>query len=142
MAILNYTTKIKTEKTASEIQTMLGKSGAQAVMSEYQDGEVSAISFRYEEEGKLLSFRLPINSEGVFRAIKRDCEANRYKNIDQAKRTAWRIVKDWIEAQMALVEANQADLVEVFLPYLQDDNGTTVYQRLKSGGFKALTHET
>lgn len=142
MAILNYTTKIKTEKTASEIQIILGKSGAQAVMSEYHDGEVSAISFRYEEEGKLLSFRLPINSEGVFRAIKRDCKDNRYRNIDQAKRTAWRIVKDWIEAQMALVEANQADLVEVFLPYLQDDNGATVYQRLKSGGFKALTYET
>jgi len=140
MPILNYTTKIKPEKTAGEIQSILGKSGAQAVMSEYQGGEVTAISFRYEEQGNLLSFRLPINSEGVLKAFKRQKIRNCCCNIDQAKRTAWRIVKDWVEAQMALVEANQADLVEVFLPYLQDDTGTTVYKRLQGGGFKALTH--
>jgi hypothetical protein len=141
MAILNYTTKIKTEKTASEIQSILGKSGAQAVMSEFEDGEVSAISFRIAAEGQMLSFRLPVNTDGVLRAIKRDCPRNHFKNEAQAKRTAWRIIKDWVEAQTALVEANQADIIEVFLPYLQDDKGITVYHRLKSGGFKLLSHD-
>jgi hypothetical protein len=28
---------------------------------------------------------------------------------DQAQRVAWRIVKDWVEAQMAIVEAQLAD---------------------------------
>jgi len=141
MPILNYTTKIKAEKTASEIQMILGKSGAHAVMQEYADSEISAISFQFEMNGQILLFRLPINAEGVFQAIKKEDVENKFKNIDQAKRTAWRIIKDWVEAQMALVEANQADVVEVFLPYLQDNTGATIYHRLKSGGFKQLTHE-
>ena len=141
MAILNYTTKVKAETTAGEIQSILGKSGAQAVMQEYEVGEITAISFRFEMEGQLLSFRLPVNTEGVLKAIKRDVTDGRYTNEAQAKRTAWRIIKDWVEAQMAIVEANQADMVEVFLPYLQDNTGETVYNRLKGGGFKQLTHE-
>lgn len=139
MAILNYTTSVAAEKTASQIQAILGGGGAQAVMSEYEDGEISAISFRFEMEGQLLSFRLPINKEGVLRALRRDCEP-RYVNTEQATRTAWRIIKDWVEAQMAIVDAKQADMVEVFLPYLQDDTGTTIYNRLKGGEFKLLSH--
>jgi len=140
MAILNYTTKIKSDKTASEIQAILGKAGAQAVMSEYKDGEVSAISFRFEMDGQLLSFLLPINKEGVLRALERDCK-QRFVNPEQASRTAWRIIKDWVEAQMALVDANQADVVEVFLSHLQKENGKTIYQSIKEGGFKQLTHQ-
>lgn len=141
MAILNYTTKIKAEKTASEIQAILGRGGARAVMSEYESGEVSAIAFQLEITGQVLSFRLPINTEGVLRALKRDKVESRYRNEAQAVRTAWRILKDWVEAQLALVESNQADLAEVFLPHLQDGTGHTIYSKLKAGGFKALTYE-
>jgi hypothetical protein len=141
MAILNYTTKIRAEKTTGEIQNILGKSGAQAVMQEYISGEVSAIAFQIEMNGQILSFRLPINSDGVLRSLNEADIGNTYKNNDQAKRTAWRIVKAWVEAQMALVEANQADIVEVFLPYFQDSSGETIYNRLKGGGFKQLTYK-
>jgi len=142
VAILNYTTKIKSEKTAAEIQAILGRSGAQAVMSEFVDGEVSAISFRLEMSGQLLNFRLPINFDGVLSALKRDSVPRSYVNEEQAKRTAWRIIKDWIQAQMALVDANQADIVEVFLPYMQDNTGSTIYARIKTGGLAMLTDQT
>ena len=138
MEILNYTTKIKSEKTASEIQAILGKAGAQAVMSEFEGGDVSAISFRFEVNGQPISFRLPINKEGVLKALRRDCEP-RYINPEQACRTAWRIIKDWVEAQLALVDANQADIVEVFLPYAQNHDGRTIYEVLEQTGFNLLT---
>lgn len=137
MGILNYTTKIKPQKTALEIQGILGESGASAVMSEYRDGEITAISFQLAMEGELLSFRLPINIEGVLRAIKRDCSPQ-YCNDEQAARTAWRILKDWVLAQVALVESNQSDMAEVFLAHIQDGSGATIYSRLKSGKFKLL----
>lgn len=140
MPILNYTTKIKAEKTAGEIQSILGKAGAQAVMSEYEDGEVTAISFKYAMAGELLCFRLPINANGVYRALVRTA-SQRYVNDDQAKRTAWRVIKDWVEAQMALVEANQADVVEVFLPFMQIEDGSTLYKRLESNNFRGLTYQ-
>lgn len=142
MPILNYTTKISGEKTAGEIQAMLAKSGAQAVLTEFEDGEVVAISFRLSLNGQPLSFRLPVNSEGVLRALANEGIRPSFVTPGQAKRTAWRIIKDWIASQLALVEANQADLAEVFLPYLQDDAGITIYNKLKAGEFKMLRHQS
>lgn len=47
MPLLNYTTKVSTDKTVGEIQKMLAKAGAKAILSEYDnDGEVSAVSFK------------------------------------------------------------------------------------------------
>ena len=55
------------------------------------------------------------------------------KNKEQALRVSWRIIKEWVEAQMAIIEAGQAELSEVFLPYAVTKDGDTVYQKLKSG---------
>ena len=55
----------------------------------------------------------------------------------QATRVAWRILKDWIEAQLALLDTGMVELEEIFLPYmLQGDQ--TLYQALQAGNFKAL----
>ncbi len=48
----------------------------------------------------------------------------------QAVRTAWRIVKDWVEAQMALVETKMASTTEVFLPYAIGRDGKTMFQKV------------
>ena len=32
---------------------------------------------------------------------------------DQARRTAWRILKNWIQARMALLETNMVEIVEL-----------------------------
>ncbi len=67
--------------------------------------------------------------------LQRDKRVDRpkYRTRAQAARVAWRIIKDWIEAQLALVEAEQVDMVEVFLPYAQVQGGRTVYEALTSG---------
>ncbi len=143
MAILNYTTRISTEKTAAEIQRKLALAKAQAVLSEYDDDAVMiSMSFRIMTPHGIVFFRLPANTQGVFRALKADNKVpKRLKTNEQAARVAWRILKDWIEAQLAIVDAEMAELTEVFLPYAQDQNGQTVYQSLEKGGFKSLTHE-
>jgi hypothetical protein len=142
MAILNYTTSIKTEKTASEIQAKLAKAKAQAVMCEFDDeGVMSAMSFRLTTPYGVIFFRLPANIDGVWKALKADGNVpKRLRTKEQAARVAWRIVKDWIEAQLAIVEAGMAEMTEVFLPYAQGQDGRTMYDALKSGGFKALSH--
>lgn len=138
MAILNYTTSISTEKTAAEIQKKLAMAGAQAVLSEYdKDGVMCAMSFRINN----IFFRLPINIDGVYSALCKDRNASKkFKTYEQASRVAWRIIKDWIEAQVAIIQAGQADLVQVFLPYAQDKSGKTVYEAIKEGGFKQITN--
>lgn len=118
MPILNYTTKIPAEKTVGEIQAVLGRKGAKSVNLEYADFRPAAVLFVIEFKGQDLTFRLPCNADGVLAAMKKDRKIPRSsENFDQAERTAWRIIKDWIEAQMAIVEAGQSEMAEVFMPY-------------------------
>lgn len=134
MPILNYTTKIKAEKTVGEIQVILGKAGAQAVMVEYDDNfEIEALSFRLNFTAQMLMFRMPARIDRLLAVMKKDKKIpNSAKNWEQANRVGWRIIKSWIEAQLALVECDQADMVEVFLPYAQNPNtGKSMYEQLE-----------
>lgn len=49
----------------------------------------------------------------------------------QAARVAWRIAKDWLEAQSALIDAQLATLDEVMMPYMvasyDGDRAITMY---------------
>lgn len=144
MPILNYTTSISTEKTAAEIQQKLARAKAQAVMSEYDDNSILiAISFRLKTNWGDIMYQLPSNIDGVHEAL---CDNPRVpkklRTKEQAARVAWRIIKDWVEAQLAIVEVGQADIKEVFLPYAQDQSGMTLYERLQEDDFKMITHET
>ena len=143
LAILNYTTSIKTEKTSGEIQQILALAGAQAIMTEYDSERIMcAMSFRIDTPHGMITFRLPANAEGVYRCICSSNVARSYKTREQAARTAWRILKSWIEAQLAIVDAEMSVITEVFLPYAQNSQGQTVYQALEAGGFKQLTHDS
>ncbi len=141
MPIANYTTSIKTEKTVGEIQGMLARSGAAQVLFDFDGPVVSAISFRLMHEGVMISFRLPANISNIYVVLQRDDNVpRRLKTIEQAARVAWRIIKDWLRAQLAIVEAEQAEMVEVFLPYAQNPTtGQTLFKQLEEGGFKMLT---
>lgn len=143
MAILNYTTTISAEKTAGEIQAKLAKAKAQAVLCEYDDeGVMCAMSFRIMTKHGVVSFRMPANTAGVYRALTKDPRVpKRLKTKQQAANVAWRVLKDWVEAQLAIVEAEMADIAEVFLPYAQGSDGRTLYAALESQGLRALTHE-
>ncbi len=143
MPILNYMTQIHAEKTIGEIQQKLGRAGAQAVMTEFDDdGTVTSLSFRLTHCGQAIMFRMPARIDRIYVVLQNDSRVPRkLKTMDQAARVAWRIVKDWIEAQLALVEAEQAEMVEVFLPYAQNQEGKTLYESLEENSFKLLTHQ-
>lgn len=136
MPILNYTTKVGVPATTAEIQKILTKYGAKSIMMDYDDaGIISAVSFKVVEKGNPIYFKLPADIAGVSAALKRDGE---YRDEDHSRRVAWRILKDWIEAQMALIDAKMAELPQVFLPYAQTSTGETVYERMKGSEFKLL----
>lgn len=144
MPILNYTTSIGVEKTVGEIQRKLAGAGAQAVLTEYDDERVlSSVSFRMYHNGAMVSFRLPAQLDPIYVILQRDDRVPRkLKSREQAARVAWRIIKDWVEAQLALVEAEQVEMVEVFLPYAQNpQTGETVFRQLANNNFALLTHD-
>jgi hypothetical protein len=69
MGLLNYTTKIDADKTAQEITKCLSMHGASAILTEYQDGILSAISFQITLNERNIRFRLPCDWRPVFAII-------------------------------------------------------------------------
>jgi len=135
MPISNYTTTIDSMKTVGEVQKMLIEHDATKIMVESQDKIPTGITFQIGD----ITYRLPANWQGVLKVLERDPKVEKkYKNKEQAQRTTWRIILYWVEAQMAIIEAEAATVEEVFLPYAVLKNGNTVYQEFKSNNFKQL----
>jgi hypothetical protein len=139
MAILNYTTKVDYHKTLGEISKCLVAHGAKSIMVDYEDGGTPVkLNFSIEVNGKMVGFQLPARYLGVLAAFEKQKVPKTYHNKEQAVRTAWRIIKDWVEAQMAIVESELAEISEVFLPYALTQNGETLYDQIKKKGFGNL----
>lgn len=131
MAIKNYTSEVNAYKSLGEIQEALAKHGARRIMTDYNsEGRPSGITFAVETPLGLRAFCLPANVEGVKAVMLRQ----HVKADDvQVERTAWRNIRDWVLAQMAIIEAGMVQMEEVFLPYMTDAKGNTVYQLYQGG---------
>lgn len=142
MPLLNYTTQIDVERTIGEIQNMLGRAGAIKVMTDYEGGIVSAVSFALNVNGQTIGFRLPCDWRPVQKLLEQQkarASGRRDKiKTDQVQsvRVAWRIVKDWIEAQLALVETSMVTTEQVFLPYMVVKGGKTLYEGMVDSQFR------
>lgn len=131
MAIKNYTTKVDVHTSLGEIQGVLARHGACKIMVEYDGaGQPVGVTFGINTLAGPQGFALPANIDGVMDVFRRQkVKADR----EQAARTGWRNVRDWVLAQMALVEAGMVQVDEVFLPYLADGKGNTLYGLYQSG---------
>lgn len=133
MSILNYTTTIKSSKTVGEIQELLAEKGARRIEIEYDENRLpDGVCFALQVAAHPVSFRLPCNTEGVYQALVKQRVPGKYQNRIHARNVAWRIIKDWVEAQLAIVEAGQAQMAEVFMPYAIDADGKTMFQAFES----------
>ena len=131
MAIKNYTTSIDVYKSLGEIQVALASHGARKIMVDYDGaGQPIGLTFAIETQAGNRGFILPANVEGVRTVFAKQKVKD---TAGQAERTAWRNVRDWVMAQMAIIEAGQVDMEEVFLPYLTDGKGRTLYQLYQGG---------
>lgn len=132
MKLVNYTTKIEPTQTIAEIQNMLADYDVSAMMTEYEGRQVSAVSFKMVVEGKEFPFRMPCNWRGVYEILKQP-EYSRIAIKDkeaQAPRVAWRILHEWIRAQLSLVEVNMVTIPQVFLPYTIMSDGRTLAEKV------------
>ena len=129
MPILNYTTKVDVFVTLGEIQSRLVKHGAKKIMQDYDDrGRLSALSFLINTPAGPRGIRLPANVDAVQNVlIRQKVKCDR----EQAERVAWRIVKDWVEAQMAILESEMVQMEEIFLPYMVNGTGRTFFEEYK-----------
>ena len=130
MAIKNYTTKVDIYTSIAEIQKALAKSGATKIMVDYKDSKPIAVTFAMNTPQGLRGFSLPAAVEGTLRVFERQKVK---PDREQAEMTAWRNVRDWVLAQVALVESCDIPIDQVFLPYLTDNKGQTLYEVYANG---------
>lgn len=133
MAIKNYTTTINVNKTIGEIQELLSKHGATAIMTEYSNGNVTGLSFKIMTSRGEVGIRLPSNTDRVLQVLKNQRKNNNQvkDTFDQANKVAWRIIIDWIDAQMAILETEMVEMEQIFLPYVMNNKGQTLYEAFK-----------
>lgn len=130
MPIKDYTTKVDIYTTLGQIQSQLVKHGAKKIVQDYDDaGHIAAVSFLIDTPLGPRGIWLPANVEAVQDTLRRQKVKYDY---EQAERVAWRILKDWVEAQMALLESAMVQMDEVFFPYMITDKKQTVFQAYRN----------
>jgi len=87
-----------------------------------------AISFKLRLNGQELSFRLPIDWRATYEVMKQDDTPRSYVNEAHARRVSCRIIKDWVEVQLAIAETKMVTIPQVFLPYAVNQDGRTLYE--------------
>ena len=131
MPLKNYTTKVPANRSVQEIQEMLQKGGASGVFLEYEKdtGRIEGLAFKMDFGGKPAAFKLPIKWRQAQQVLKNEGNP-RAHDEDYCYRVAWRIIRNWLEQQMALIEIEMVEMQEIFLPYAVQKDGQTLYQNI------------
>ena len=134
MALKNYTSSSSLNNIFADIEKTLTTHGAKQVIRDYgDDGKIKSISFVIQTSKTLLGIRLPAKFDAVEKIFQND--GVRYKP-EQPYRTAWATIRDWISAQMALVDWEMVKPEEVFLPYIiMPESGETFFETVQKRDF-------
>ena len=133
----NFTTDLTEAQIFDLIRKSLAEHRAKRISFDYDDnGLACALSFQLQIHHQVFTFRLPARLDNVKRLVEEAYQTTglslRGKSLDdQAYRTAWANIKDWVIAQMALVDAEMVKVEEIFLPYLLTDDDRTFFEEFE-----------
>lgn len=128
MPLLNYTTSVAPTRTAMQMSVLLAKHGAAAVATTLVNGKPVGLAFKIDTPYGSREFSMPVDTDAVFKVLGRQQIERKYKTREHAERVAWRIAKDWLEVQLAIVESQMVSIDQVMLPYMFIEPGKTLYQ--------------
>jgi len=140
----NYTSKVPVSRSVSGIEAKLVYHGANNILKEYdKEKQLTGICFNLEIEGRMTPFKLPARVDKcrkvLWASIRRPSRGTEKRVKEQAERTAWKILSDWVDIQMSMIELQQTEMMEVFLPYLYNyDTKLSYFETLKEKKFKGL----
>lgn len=130
----NYRSSADVSDIFETIRRSLAEGGARRISFDYdQEGRACEISFALTIGEQLMTFRLPARLHNVEPLV-----AESYRTIgtnlrgealrEQAYKTGWANIRDWVAAQIALIRTDMVKAHEVFLPYLLNEQGQTYFE--------------
>ena len=140
--IKNYTSQVSAKRSIQRIEDCLMKHGAKHIIKLVESERVVGLAFVIDINGKEYPFKLPARIEKIEKHFKNErmSPSAEKKAIEQAERTAWRLLHELIEIQMSLITLDQTELMEIFLPYLYDvTKENTLFEKIKKTDFKLIT---
>jgi len=148
MNLRNYTSTVPVQNSLQAIETLLARAGAQQIAKSYENNQIKGVVFSLPiGEGpsrQVMLFKLPANPGAVAKVLKSEVKKPHRGTMqrieEQAERTAWALLRDWVHIQLSIIQMEQAEAIQVFLPYAYDPRTEkTLFERMKQNGFKQLT---
>jgi hypothetical protein len=106
-------------------------------------GNPVGLAFMVKVKNGEMPVKMPLNVQGIKNVFKLQVSNGKLPKKfwgsefadAQALRVGWRIIKYWLEAQLALLDIDMVKVEEIFLPYFWDGR-QTMFQRLESKNFE------
>lgn len=143
MNIRNYTSSVPVINSINFIEHRLSTAGASHIAKFYEGNRPVGMIFQIIQNNIPLTFKLPAKSESVFNvlynAVKRPRPSTKETIRMQSDRTAWKILSDWVDIQVTMIQLEQAEFAEVFLPYFYDQKSNkTLFEKVIANEIKLL----
>lgn len=146
MKLKNYTSAVSPERSVSLIEKILVDIGATYIVKVYENSRLSGITFQIDYEAKPMLFKLPANEQAITDIMQSQIKKPRgnttLRIVEQAQRTAWKLLLDWVSVQASMVLIGRRSIIEVFLPYAYNkQQNRTFYEYLQQSKFAMLQKE-
>ena len=103
MPIQNYTTPVPANRSLSEMQDALVQHGAMGMLDTYEQGtgRIESLQFLLRIKNQDVAFALPVHWRKFQRALELQ-QVRRWEEEEYVYRVAWRNMRNWVMAQLAL----------------------------------------
>jgi hypothetical protein len=130
-------TEIPAERTAAEISSCLVQAGASSISTRFEGGKIVGLGWTMKVAGNDIQFAMPARVDPVEKLLTRRRSgyvdrAARERIRAQAERVAWRQLLRWVQAQLAMIDVGMVQSAEVFMPYMQQADGSTFFEYFES----------
>jgi|WetSurMetagenome_2_1015567.scaffolds.fasta_scaffold266443_2 hypothetical protein len=142
MYIKNKSSKMKIQDIIAKITARLIQADANNIRQETSNQQVVGIYFTLDINGTTIQFKLPAKSEAVINAMLKDIKTKphhaKYNEMvdrvkEQGEVTAWKILLDWVEVQLTMIQTESVEAAEIFLPFAYNPTlDKTLFQIMKS----------
>ena len=145
-------TDVPVSRSIAEIERMLGAFGALKIVKDLDGaGQPIGLGFMVDTDHGKMPVKMPAEIQKV-RQVLRDHVRDKLLPgrfdkdpwaKDQAARIAWRVLHDWLYAQLTLIKVEMTKPEQIFLPYVYSEQlNKTVFDIFEERKFQGLLNSS